>query len=71
MRTLRYEVRGKPKIVVYYLAELLTLADPVLSEEHTEFKFVPKDDVTTVTNFPDFLDMLESFDTKIRQLHQL
>lgn len=71
MRTLEYEVRGKPKTSVYFVAQLLTADNPVLSEEHTEFRFVPKSDVKTIAPFPDFLQMVEDFDAEIRKLHQL
>lgn len=71
MRTLQYEVRGKPKTTVYFVAQLLSAKDPVLSDEHTEYRFVPKSDVKAIAPFPDFLEMLEAFDAEIRNLHQL
>lgn len=71
MRTLQYEVRGKPKTTVYFVAQLLSAKDPVLSDEHTEYRFVPKSDVQAIAPFPDFLEMLEAFDAEIRNLHQM
>lgn len=71
MKTLNYKVKGKPKVVVYWLAELISGRDPTLSDEHTEFKFVTKEAVKDLSPFPDFLEMLDFYDTEIKKLHQL
>jgi len=40
-RTLNYEVRGKPKTVIYWLAELKNYDVPIsLSREHRDFKWL-------------------------------
>lgn len=70
-RTLNYKVKGKPKIVVYWLAELTSGRDPTLSDEHTDFKFLSKDEVRGLADFPDFLAMLDEFDAEIKALHKL
>lgn len=70
-RTLTYQVKGKSKTTTYFLAQLLVDVDPVLSEEHTEFKFVSRNDMKAIANFPDFLAMVEAFDSEIREIHQL
>jgi bis(5'-nucleosidyl)-tetraphosphatase len=52
-KTLNYNVKGKPKVVVYWLAELISGQDPTLSDEHTEFKFLSKNEITSVSTYPD------------------
>lgn len=43
-KTLNYEVRGKPKIVIYWLAELMDYNTPIrLSHEHQEYRWVSVD----------------------------
>lgn len=43
-RTLNYEVRGKPKTVIYWLAELKDYDVPIrLSREHWDFKWLTVD----------------------------
>lgn len=70
-KTLIYNVKGKPKTVVYWLAELISARDPTLSDEHTDFKFLSKNDVKSFSDFPDFLNMLDEFDAEIKSLHNL
>lgn len=70
-KTLNYQVQGKPKVVVYWLAELISGRDPTLSDEHTAFKFLKISDISSVSTFPDFLDMVESFELQIKALHKL
>ncbi|XP_068736518.1 bis(5'-nucleosyl)-tetraphosphatase [asymmetrical]-like [Montipora capricornis] len=42
--TLNYEVRGKPKTVIYWAAEVKDYDEPVqLSREHQDFKWLPID----------------------------
>jgi bis(5'-nucleosidyl)-tetraphosphatase len=70
--TLNYCVKNKPKNVVYWMAELTNRGkDPILSDEHTEFRFLPKAEAIELAGFNDFADMVEHFDIKIRELHQL
>jgi hypothetical protein len=57
--------------VTYWLAELISGRDPTLSDEHTEFKFVVKEDIPSLSNYPDFLEMVEYFHQEIKNLHQL
>ena len=41
-KTLNYKVRGKPKTVIYWLAEVKDYDAPVrLSSEHQDFKWLP------------------------------
>lgn len=70
-KTLNYNVKGKPKVVVYWLAELISGRVPTLSDEHTEFKFLTKDEITSVSTYPDFLEMVNHFHSEIKKLHRL
>lgn len=74
-KSLHYEAKyrgvAKPKVVTYWLAELISGRDPTLSDEHTEYKFVKKDEIANLADYKDFLDMVEYFDIEIRKLHQL
>lgn len=70
-QTLNYPVKGKPKVVVYWLAELISGRDPTLSDEHTDFKFLSKDDIRSVSTYPEFLNMVDYFHEEIKKLHQL
>lgn len=57
---LRYPVRGEMKVVVYWLAKLLTTSMvPVLSEEHTDFKWLPAADAIELAGFPQFQRLIE------------
>jgi len=64
-------VKGKPKVVVYWLAELVSGKDPTLSNEHTDFKFLSKDEVKGLATWPDFVNMVDFFDNEIKKLHKL
>ncbi|CRL02580.1 CLUMA_CG015842, isoform A [Clunio marinus] len=70
-KTLNYNVKGKPKVVVYWLAELVSGRDPTLSDEHTDFKFVTKEQISTLSTYPDFLEMVDYFDNEIKKIHKL
>lgn len=68
-KTLNYQVKGKPKAVVYWLAELRNPnSDPKLSDEHTEFRWLAKDEAIELSGFKDFADMIEYFDHSIPSL---
>ncbi|XP_064548469.1 bis(5'-nucleosyl)-tetraphosphatase [asymmetrical] [Drosophila montana] len=60
--TLNYEVKGKPKVVIYWLAELRNPnQEAVLSEEHTEFKWLPKEEAKECVGFKDNQVMIDKF----------
>jgi len=64
--TLNYEVNGKPKVVIYWLAELRNPNQPViLSDEHTEFKWLAKDMAKNLASFKDYQEMVEKFHAMI------
>ncbi|XP_029049490.1 bis(5'-nucleosyl)-tetraphosphatase [asymmetrical] isoform X1 [Osmia bicornis bicornis] len=63
---LKYEVKGKPKIVVYWLAELLNPDKPVrLSHEHQAFKWLPLEEACSVAKYEDMQKMLKYFNDYI------
>lgn len=68
-KTLEYKVKGKPKTVVYWLAELRDQQrNPILSDEHTEFRWLPKDEAIKLSGYPDFAAMVDYFHDQIGQL---
>ena len=69
-KTLNYEVKGKPKVVVYWLAQLRDATkDPTLSDEHTNFKFLNKKETIALSGYKDFADMVEELDFEIKKIH--
>lgn len=59
---LQYEVNGKPKEVTYWLAEVRDpCKEPVLSDEHSELKWLTKDDAKKTVGFRDNQEMIEKF----------
>ncbi|CAB3369655.1 Hypothetical predicted protein [Cloeon dipterum] len=58
-KSLRYEVKGKPKVSVYFLAELVNPDTPViLSHEHKAFDWLQIDDACKSANFADMQELL-------------
>lgn len=70
-QTLNYNVKNQPKVVVYWLAELISGRDPILSDEHTEFKFLPKEEVKKFSTWPEFTSMVDYFESEIKKLHNI
>ncbi|KAH8393175.1 bis(5'-nucleosyl)-tetraphosphatase [asymmetrical] [Drosophila serrata] len=63
---LNYEVKGKPKIVIYWLAELRNpCQEPILSEEHTALKWLPKEAAKECVGFKDNQVMIDRFHNMI------
>jgi len=61
-RELTYQVKGKPKVVVYWLAELnpsLTESIVTLSREHTEYRWLPLGEAKEVSGYKDMADLLD------------
>jgi len=57
---LQYEVKGKPKVSVYWLAELVNPETPViLSHEHKAFEWLPVDQACSKANFQDMQELLK------------
>ncbi|XP_017095718.1 bis(5'-nucleosyl)-tetraphosphatase [asymmetrical] [Drosophila bipectinata] len=69
--TLNYEVKGKPKIVIYWLAELRNpCQEPILSEEHTALKWLAKEEAKKLVGFQDNQVMIDKFHDMIVQQKQ-
>lgn len=65
-KILNYKVKGKDKAVVYWLAELKNAQKvPILSDEHTEFRWLAKDDAISLSGYPDFAEMVKHFHHQI------
>lgn len=61
LHELRYEVQGKPKEVVYWLAELRDPDTPVtLSDEHQDYRWVPLKEACTLAQFTDMQETLKA-----------
>ncbi|XP_012537805.1 bis(5'-nucleosyl)-tetraphosphatase [asymmetrical] [Monomorium pharaonis] len=61
-----YEVKGKPKIVVYWLAQLLTPNKPVkLSDEHQAFDWLHLREACERAKYDDMRKVLNEFDKYI------
>lgn len=61
VQQLHYEVRGKPKEVLYWLAEL---KDPetalTLSDEHQDYRWARLEDACTLARYKDMQDTLRA-----------
>lgn len=65
--TLNYEVRGKPKRVVYWLAELKDPNCPiVLSHEHQKFVWEPLERALETSGYSDMQKLLKEADNFIK-----
>lgn len=61
-KILQYKVKGKDKTVIYWLAELVNANnDPKLSDEHTEFRWLPKEEAIALSGYKDFAEMVNHF----------
>ncbi|XP_063602440.1 bis(5'-nucleosyl)-tetraphosphatase [asymmetrical]-like [Penaeus indicus] len=70
-KELKYEVRGKPKTVIYWLAEMNDNSKEVaLSEEHQEFRWLPLADACSLAKFPDMISTLEECEEFIKKYKQ-
>lgn len=64
-----YKGQRQDKIVTYWLAEVKNPQhDPILSNEHTEFRWLPKTAAIELSGYKDFQEMVEYFDDQIRTL---
>lgn len=62
-RILNYQVKGKPKRVVYWLAELINPAAQIqLSDEHQDFKWLRLEEACVYGKYNDMIDMLKFYD---------
>lgn len=61
VQELRYEVRGKPKEVLYWLAELKDPGTEVtLSEEHQDFRWARLEEACTLAGYKDLQETLRA-----------
>lgn len=57
----QYEVKGKPKSVTYWLAELKDPNKQVdLSHEHKDYKWLPVQEACELGKYPETRDLLKS-----------
>lgn len=69
--TLNYKVNGKPKVVIYWLAELKDPSkEPILSEEHTELKWLNKEAAKEIVGFKDNQEMIDRFHDLVLKLSE-
>lgn len=68
-KILNYKVKGRDKTVVYWLAEIADAKrDPILSDEHTEFRWLAKEEAIALSGFQDFAAMVNHFHDLIGKL---
>ncbi|CAG9858668.1 unnamed protein product [Phyllotreta striolata] len=66
-RETTYMVKGKPKDVHYFLAELInSKAEVKLSDEHQDYKWLPLNEACTLASFKEMQDTLKEFDNYIK-----
>lgn len=64
---LNYNVRGKPKKVIYWLAQLINQNATVqLSDEHQDYKWLGLEEACGHGKYEDMQNMLKHFDEYIR-----
>ncbi|XP_028303236.1 bis(5'-nucleosyl)-tetraphosphatase [asymmetrical] [Gouania willdenowi] len=69
VQELRYEVRGKPKEVLYWLAELKVPGTAVtLSNEHQDFRWAHLEEACTLAKYQDLQDTLRSAQRHLKAL---
>lgn len=66
-KILNYKVKGTPKIVIYWLAELINPNAKVkLSNEHQDYKWLNINDACKYAKFEDMQGVLIDFDNFIK-----
>lgn len=61
LQELRYEVRGRPKEVLYWLAELRDPGTAVtLSDEHQDYRWARLEEACTLARYKDLQDTLRA-----------
>ncbi|RZC38152.1 p53 and DNA damage-regulated protein 1 [Asbolus verrucosus] len=66
-KILNYKVNGKPKVVTYWLAELINpKAEVKLSDEHQDFKWLNLHDACVYGKYPEMQELLKYCDSYIR-----
>uniref|UniRef100_A0A6M2DPM5 Bis(5'-nucleosyl)-tetraphosphatase [asymmetrical] n=1 Tax=Xenopsylla cheopis TaxID=163159 RepID=A0A6M2DPM5_XENCH len=68
-RTLSYEAQGKPKTVVYWLAELLEIQKKItLSNEHQAYKWLELHEATELVEYSNMKELLEYCSAYIKKI---
>ncbi|XP_047030976.1 bis(5'-nucleosyl)-tetraphosphatase [asymmetrical] [Helicoverpa zea] len=68
-KTLNYNVNGKPKVVVYWLAKLRDPETKVqLSDEHQNLKWLPLKEAQDISGYEDMKQLLTDFNEKAKLL---
>ncbi|XP_063626285.1 bis(5'-nucleosyl)-tetraphosphatase [asymmetrical] [Cydia splendana] len=68
-KTLNYQVKGKPKVVVYWLAKLKNPEQQVtLSDEHQQLKWLPLEQAQEISGFEDMKQLLAEFNEHAKKL---
>ncbi|XP_015603710.1 bis(5'-nucleosyl)-tetraphosphatase [asymmetrical] [Cephus cinctus] len=63
-----YNVNGKKKTVIYWLAELIAKEkDARLSNEHQDFKWLPLQEACKLAGYKEMQDILQNFDKYIKE----
>lgn len=66
--TLEYVVKGKPKVVIYWLAELINPNTEVkLSSEHTEYKWLNMENLNSYAKYEDMIGLIKHYNDLIKQ----
>ncbi|XP_001607019.1 bis(5'-nucleosyl)-tetraphosphatase [asymmetrical] [Nasonia vitripennis] len=67
-KELNYPVNNKPKIVIYWLAELLNKTkDVTMSKEHQDFKWLPLKEACELAVYPEMQETFAYFDKYITE----
>lgn len=70
-KTLNYKVKGKPKVVHYWLAELVNPDAKVkLSDEHQAYKWLPLKEACEIVGYEDMQTTLVEFDNFLKNNHR-
>ncbi|KAL4720787.1 hypothetical protein ACJJTC_001376 [Scirpophaga incertulas] len=68
-KTLKYNVNGKPKVVVYWLAKLRDPTKKVtLSQEHQDLRWLTLDQAQEISGYDDMNQVLADFHEKAKSL---
>lgn len=63
------KTKKKMKTLDYYLAELKNPQQaPQLSHEHSEYRWLTKDEIKSVLDHPDFIELIDSFESIAKTL---
>ncbi|KAK7863289.1 hypothetical protein R5R35_005333 [Gryllus longicercus] len=58
-KTLHYDVKGVPKTVIYWLAELVKCTPVKLSSEHQDYKWLTLTDACDIVQYKDMQELLQ------------